>query len=600
MPNPRLLSVFLLVILLALGCKRDANDGAGGFDPEIYRNQYNAAILLDKVGDLVKDYHDSGFSVNEALLQAQLRIEQEPGVESTFHYDSTYLYMDLSSGLRAVFNLVEQDSTDHSRFRGAGSYSEFGEISSVVSAGCKDMEQRNVLLYHPYDDLIPNTMGAAKLQKAKDDGVIDDYRRALYKDCTYEVLNSFKDYGLVILSTHGLPDGFLMGPFATNFRDEQGEVRPFESVAKDLNNTQTIELTSQMNKGLLILQMGLKYKSGSNGKATWVNRSTAEDYSYAISGKLIAEWDLSETVLAALMCYGGWQAPLTDPRPGDISIVEAFRLAKTRSYYGFQINGGTSRAVSDSIARAVEGKLYDGLLVDFDCTGEANLDESGNEYYDKAYYNTSWSKNWFRHFFAEDYTFDPCGVGKFTDARDQQEYKTACIGDQIWMAENLNWAGAGECYDNSNANCEVFGRLYSLDEVTGKQASSPGNPVQGICPDGWHVPSKDEVQELIDFLGGKAYAGDSLKADTIWPGSYLDNYGFAALPGGRKQEVGSGNVIEFWGLGLVYEFWTSTVESGADPYVIANMSTNGPAFQMGNMNPDRTDKRKLACRCVKD
>jgi len=110
---------------------------------------------------------------------------------------------------------------------------------------------------------------------------------------------------------------------------------------------------------------------------------------------------------------------------------------------------------------------------------------------------------------------------------DSEKYKTVKIGEQIWMAENLNNDVAGSrCYGDNTANCEKYGRLY--DWETAKM----------VCPDGWHLPSNAEWQILVDLAGGRNAAGKALKATSGWntgSGYKLgtDDFGFAALPGGE-------------------------------------------------------------------
>jgi uncharacterized protein (TIGR02145 family) len=118
--------------------------------------------------------------------------------------------------------------------------------------------------------------------------------------------------------------------------------------------------------------------------------------------------------------------------------------------------------------------------------------------------------------------------GIFTDTRDDKTYKTVKIGEQVWMAENLNYYVSGSrCYDNKSTNCEIYGRLYSWETA------------MTICPVGWHLPSETEWDKLITAINGKNEAGKTLKTRNGWRdykkgifGNGEDTYGFSALPGG--------------------------------------------------------------------
>jgi len=112
--------------------------------------------------------------------------------------------------------------------------------------------------------------------------------------------------------------------------------------------------------------------------------------------------------------------------------------------------------------------------------------------------------------------------GIFTDSRDNKRYWTIKIGDQTWMAGNLNYNAEGSKYYNKD---ERFGRLYYWD--TAMEA----------CPSGWHLPSNTEWQSLVDFAGGEEIAGGKLKAKYGWAhynGDYYGTnaFGFSALPSG--------------------------------------------------------------------
>jgi uncharacterized protein (TIGR02145 family) len=143
----------------------------------------------------------------------------------------------------------------------------------------------------------------------------------------------------------------------------------------------------------------------------------------------------------------------------------------------------------------------------------------------------------------------------FTDPRDGKNYKSVKIGEQVWMAENLNFAAEGSvCYDNKPENCEKYGRLY--DWKTALKA----------CPSGWHLPSDAEWGKLYCFgpiLDGEGCsepyesptADKYLKARNGWEyGGGTDTFGFSALSGGFGYSDGS-----FSDEG-VYGYWWSADE----------------------------------------
>jgi len=92
----------------------------------------------------------------------------------------------------------------------------------------------------------------------------------------------------------------------------------------------------------------------------------------------------------------------------------------------------------------------------------------------------------------------------------------------------LNYnATNSKCYGDdtggdSQGNCAKYGRLYDWETA------------KTVCPSGWHLPSEEEWEKLINSVGGSSIAGTKLKAKSGWNsnGNGTDNYGFAALPGG--------------------------------------------------------------------
>jgi len=161
----------------------------------------------------------------------------------------------------------------------------------------------------------------------------------------------------------------------------------------------------------------------------------------------------------------------------------------------------------------------------------------------------------------------PCGQ-PFADFRDGQVYNTVQIGEQCWMAENLNIGtminssndptNNGEiekyCYDDDPGNCDEYGGLYQWDEMM-EYSIIQCSP--GICPIGWYIPRIENMATLSDFLGGEDIAGGKMKeTGTVhWnqPNTRATNSsGFTGLPGGHIISA------EYFYLGFSLRFWSSS------------------------------------------
>jgi len=190
------------------------------------------------------------------------------------------------------------------------------------------------------------------------------------------------------------------------------------------------------------------------------------------------------------------------------------------------------------------------------------------------------------------------------DLRDSVVYKTVQIGEQTWMAENLkatkysndsvliDGSDAGDITedfstkyyfwynDDSITNAEDYGALYTWSAALNGVVGTENNPseIQGVCPDGWHLPSDAEWKELEIFLGMDSIdannfgwrgtdQGAQLK-DTgtvhwVDPNSDATNaVGFTALPTGYRQ--GEGECL-YLGSGTVY--WTSTEKNSGAAWI---------------------------------
>ncbi len=187
-------------------------------------------------------------------------------------------------------------------------------------------------------------------------------------------------------------------------------------------------------------------------------------------------------------------------------------------------------------------------------------------------------------------------------------YHTMKIGSQVWMVENLkttryndsteiplvtdsvvwnNISTPAYCWMNNNsANKESYGALYNWYAVnTGK-----------LCPEGWRVPTNEEWETLIEYLGGINLAGGKLKENGLahWnaPNEGASNSsGFTALPGGCRVTE---EIIFYYFLFAGY-WWTSTEEDPGNAWWwnvnYANAATLGYYINKGY---------GFSVRCIKD
>jgi uncharacterized protein (TIGR02145 family) len=202
-----------------------------------------------------------------------------------------------------------------------------------------------------------------------------------------------------------------------------------------------------------------------------------------------------------------------------------------------------------------------------------------------------------------------------------KSYSTIQILSQCWMKENLNVGvmvnGADTlkdngivekyCYGDSEANCAVYGGLYQKDELM-QYSTDEGS--RGICPEGWHIPSKADWSILMGatnsysniedpiwwgfdcaFLGEDI--GKNLKSTTGWQGmNGIDKFGFNILPAGERDLDGG-----FLNLHYVTHFVSST--HYIDPVTSHwdhGFYYNSDSIWQGTEGPDAG----LSCRCIKD
>ena len=221
---------------------------------------------------------------------------------------------------------------------------------------------------------------------------------------------------------------------------------------------------------------------------------------------------------------------------------------------------------------------------------------------------------------------DACqGITTVTDI-DGNVYNTVSIGNQCWMKENLRTTkyanGTAITYGGSNTSTTVayyyslsgnyyYGKLYNWKAMMGGASSSAANPsgVQGVCPDGWHVPSDAEWNQLTDYVSSQSqyccsnnteYIAKALASTSGWVthtatcavgDTPSDNNatGFSALPAGNRHT----GYYTSSGYGAL--FWSATEASDTHAYILALNYTNPLVWR------DSDNKYGgYSVRCVRD
>lgn len=195
--------------------------------------------------------------------------------------------------------------------------------------------------------------------------------------------------------------------------------------------------------------------------------------------------------------------------------------------------------------------------------------------------------------------------------QDGYNYATIKIGTQEWMAENLKtsiYANGDSIskldqsqwktstigyYDYSEFkidNNRFYGKLYNWYAV---------NDQRNLCPTGWHIPTNDDWNQLIEFLGGEEIAGRKLKSAQSYFGFGVydanNSSGFSALPAGKFYDYYGTTDLTFNLMHSDAYFWSSTQNSSKEAsYIHLTSDVNG-VYQ------DKTIKNYgFSVRCIKD
>jgi uncharacterized protein (TIGR02145 family) len=631
----KILKHFVIIgcALLFAQCKSSQPTGpSGGTTPSVLEV---SAILDSAQSQFVQDVNWNGGNAAQAIQLTADWLQDQPNVSQAYTLDSTYITIVLKSGLSTCFYFEQVDDSGYSILRGGGEPSDIendtagnnptGErvIPASAAPASHSIANKHVLIFAAGGgkeglNLEPQIARTTNLINNSELGLDVTVFRGV--QCSAGVVANFKNYGLVILDTHGEPGAFLIGSML-----DLSSTPQTDADLKTLMDAQVGAGTSDdVTSGNLELAAKV---TGDPTQSNWQKKiAPSKLRSFFYSSKSIDLLPAMQgTVVFGNMCNSGFTA-LTGTIPahtstfpsGEVvvypakpwtvkgSVCQSFINKGLISYYGYTRDNpaGSSRSVPDDFAAAMEDTLVRRLM-NGDSTQIANLSsDNATELLDPPHLQYRLLNNlYFRHYGANNYSYSTC-ADSMTDPRDGQVYKTVCIGNQTWMAQNLNYDAPGSVtYNNDPANGAKYGRMYDWATVMQGSPASSANPsgVQGVCPKGWHVPSAAECATLSATLGGDAVSGGAMKStSSLWqnPNTGATNSsGFSFLPVGYYAPSGP----TFIGFGTEGLFW-NTFEDTTNSFkgvawggtrIVQNTGANATVGQ-------DLENTMTSCRCVKD
>jgi len=615
--------VFCFLITVAFfACKKDNSD-----NNRTDKSVENMTTLVNTQEGAAFAFMNSMQSGNDSLdafIDMVKWVLQQADVNKAFITNASVLRIEYKNGLEGfiVATAVDAQGNPYDRGGGGGSQgSGNAGLTNLFKTSSSDhiIENKKILVFSPvfspqfdYDQKLAT--GKIKLEATQVSGVNADLA----------VINTFKDYGLVVINTHGLPHGFSI----------QCKVSSFNTPVPPDGSTFTREEILAMFTGVNGLPLD-KFQNGELAftKRIYYHRPTSK---ISTTGEVLVRDkyirnlpQMSNAIVFGNYCYSGF----TFDGPQKNNMSEAFKSIGAVAYYGYAFSDGSSAIAPNPWAFYMEDSLITNLI-NGDSTGIAHLENNITLQDVEGRFQISTSSGeieaklenlnrgglWFkpvtvpkiydfafRHFFDPRYKY---GCGTFTDPRDGNVYNLACIGDQTWLAENLRFNAPGSrFYNDDPANGAIYGRLYKFSTMmAGAGIVSPTQQgPRGICPEGWHLPSLKDFAQLRTTLiaeNGSTGLGTQLKArnnawlsDPTLSSPLRDKSGMAFLPSGAFSYSGGSSF--FWGEGEEGGIFLASPYSSTTPGEVALIYLENSSADIGVDEVTPGDDMR-SCRCVQD
>lgn len=569
-------------------------------------------------------------TIREAMMKTAEIMRKQRGVKRVVVFDSLLMRITVDNGLSGSLRIDEVNDENQSISRGG---QPLGQIQQFLASGTKrSPKNKNVLFFSPVEsDLYSGTNDRnnmrAMLESIQQSPAAVTLKIENERDSSFHLIETFRNYGLVMMATHGAPYGFRYGIFRYLFLsvgvdtvdfvyNGQKERVPKTNIRIPIGNEQALReafITNNSIEEYNMLMSGdleseISFRINTTRFKAWYNKVNQlhdnEEYLEAIVTTRFLEKmpNMDSTILFANMCYSGASLKNGRDEDGRLYMRDLMTQKGLAAYYGWVPFNGSAKKVANEDAIAAEISFANHMFNAMDTTGAA-YKNNGEAFKARVHDNAPGYESFMQLYGAPNYWYR-CGEGSFTDPRDGEKYRLVCINGKEWFAENLRFNSVGSVFPNENpTNINPYGRLYSWSMMMNGQVSSNSNPskVKGICPEGWHIPSLAEYQEMASYLGGLKTAGRVLKTVNGWnPGSSvgIDSVKFSVLPAGQ-YELGYG-----YGLfGTWAQLWTSysPAANNSSIYTIQFSNSSPEMFVGQTLNPGQSGNPPFkSCRCARD
>ncbi len=591
-------------------------DNFQGTEEEFIESIVNNLNLQIAASVVYEDtYQESGNSFEALSATAEWLAEKDEVAKIELH--NTDMLIQYDNGIKMVFSTNLLDKNGKPIFRGGGGGSELTQYSFARKNNPETFQMgEEVLIFNAfadefYDDNYPFMAKFSDAAASVNVTVLNN------EEANLASLQTFKDYSFIILNTHGLPWGI--------------RVRQPDYFERYVPTTEPV-----ISRALVMEYFGLVVTPGMEQEVYF---GTVAERAAVVDGqrgtivellvmptlKHIRTLGLDNAVVFGNFCYSGSsKSPVKSDR--DINMVDAWKNAGAATYYGYAFDDEVSMPVGQPFAIEMEEALLNRFVQNGDSTGIAHLNSQNKEYSDTTSFPHLYTENHIKKEYSRKIVFEGiyptdnhgdfkfkqfdevryrygCGVlDDFTDSRDGQTYKLVCIGNRVWFAENLRYLGAGRDFSGNPNNRAIYGRYYTKEEAMEGEYSNNGESIRGVCPEGWHIPSRQEYLEFIDWANEKGDPWNSLRSVTTWnAGPGTDRFGFNLKASGGINLNNYPNIVETDGRGAA--LWTTTLLSGiggpSSDYVYFNFSMNELTKKPMSVG-GTSDKIAWPIRCIQD